>query len=252
MKHDWYKYVASLDVNDPLKVYLREAECYPLLTPEEQKALALRYRETGDREAAHKLITGNLRLVVKIVRGIQEEFLWKNREFPKQILIDLIQEGNLGLMLAVENFDPYREVMLSSYASFRIKRFVRNFIRDERGGSLSMDAPLQAKDAPPQDDFRKNLHDVLPDPGPQADEVLADVEHMQAFSQKLEEFRQTLNVKELDIMESRILVDQPGTLKKIADRHGVTYGRVRQIEDKLIPKLRNFLQSDNQKISKSL
>ncbi len=231
------KFTPNNTDNSLFQVYRREVKRYPLLTLEEKRALAIRYRKTGDREAAHKLITSNLRLVVKIVLDIQKEFLRNDWEFPKQFLMDLIQEGNLGLILAVENFDPYREVKLSYYASFRIKRFVRNFIREEEAGNLSMDAPLE-------DDSKKSLHDVLEASWPQADEALEaleDSKHMEVYDQKLDEFRQTLNAKELDILDTRILVDNPCTLMEFADRHSVTHGRVRQIEDRLIQKIRCYL-----------
>jgi DNA-directed RNA polymerase sigma subunit (sigma70/sigma32) len=108
---------------DPLfRVYLREMNGYSLLTPEEEKSLAIRYRETGDREATHKLVTGSLRLVVKIVLDIQKEFKRKGRKFPEQLLMDLIQEGNLGLIWAVEKFDPYNGAKLSSYSSIWIEK----------------------------------------------------------------------------------------------------------------------------------
>jgi RNA polymerase sigma-32 factor len=98
---------------DPLQAYLREANRFTLLTPEEEKTLTIRYRETGDKEVAYKLITSNLRLVIKIALEFQKYWM-KN-------LLDLIQEGNIGLMQAIKKFDPYRGIKLSYYASFWIK-----------------------------------------------------------------------------------------------------------------------------------
>jgi RNA polymerase sigma-32 factor len=83
---------------DPLQTYLREANRYALLTPEEEKTLTVLYRETGDKEVAYKLITSNLRLVIKIALEFQKYWM-KN-------LLDLIQEGNIGLMQAIKKFDP--------------------------------------------------------------------------------------------------------------------------------------------------
>ncbi|NIQ40441.1 MAG: sigma-70 family RNA polymerase sigma factor [Proteobacteria bacterium] len=105
---------------DPLHRYLAEMRRYPLLDPEEEKALAIRYRERGDLEAAYKLVVSNLRLVVKIALEYYNSWLTG--------LLDLIQEGNIGLMLAVKKFDPYRGVRLPYYASFWIRAYILRFI----------------------------------------------------------------------------------------------------------------------------
>ena len=107
---------------DPLQRYLTEINRYPLLHPEEEKQLAQDYVETGNPEAAYRLITANLRLVVKIALDFQR-YWTKN-------LLDLIQEGNIGLMQAVKKFDPYRGIKFSYYASFWIKAYMLKFIMD--------------------------------------------------------------------------------------------------------------------------
>lgn len=107
---------------DPLQRYFQELSHYELLTKKEEKELAVRAREDGDREAALRLVTSNLRLVVKIAIDFQR--LWM------QNLLDLIQEGNIGLMQAVQKFDPYRGVKFSYYASFWIKAYILKFIMD--------------------------------------------------------------------------------------------------------------------------
>ncbi len=112
----------SLIPYDPLKHYLMEIKRYPLLTREEEQRLAIRYREKGDMEAAYRLITSNLRLVVKIAISFQRHWM--------RNLMDLIQEGNIGLMQAVKKFDPYRGYKLSYYASFWIKAYIIKFIMD--------------------------------------------------------------------------------------------------------------------------
>src|SRR5688500_1076017 len=86
---------------DPLQRYLAEIRRFPLLTREEEHRLAVEYKEYGKVEAAYKLVTANLRLVVMIAREYQKAF---------RNLLDLVQEGNMGLMEAVKNFDPYRGV----------------------------------------------------------------------------------------------------------------------------------------------
>jgi len=107
---------------DPLQRYLQELSQYELLTKQEEREFAIRVQEEGDREAALRLVTSNLRLVVKIAIDFQR--LWM------QNLLDLIQEGNIGLMQAVQKFDPYRGVKFSYYASFWIKAYILKFIMD--------------------------------------------------------------------------------------------------------------------------
>ena len=102
----------ALEVFDPLKKYLVEIRKFPLLSREEEMELGRRWRDQKDRMAAYRLVVSNLRLVVKIAFGYQRAYA---------NLLDLIQEGNLGLMQAVRKFDPYREVKLSSYASWWIR-----------------------------------------------------------------------------------------------------------------------------------
>lgn len=107
---------------DPLQRYLTEISQYRLLTRDEERELAKRVQEVGDEEAAYVLVTANLRLVVKIALEFQRVWM--------QNLLDLIQEGNIGLMQAVTKFDPYKNVKFSYYASFWIKAYILKFIMD--------------------------------------------------------------------------------------------------------------------------
>jgi RNA polymerase sigma-32 factor len=99
--------------------YLRSLEFVRVLPPEEERALARSYREHGDATAAARLVEGNLRLVVKIA----EEY-----GRGEDQLMDLIQEGNLGLLHALEKFDPERGVKLSSYAAWWIRAYILKFL----------------------------------------------------------------------------------------------------------------------------
>ncbi len=112
----------SLVKYDPLHRYLAEISKYSLLTREEEIDYAKRVQEHGDEEAAYVLVTANLRLVVKIALEFQRVWM--------QNLLDLIQEGNIGLMQAVTKFDPYKNVKFSYYASFWIKAYILKFIMD--------------------------------------------------------------------------------------------------------------------------
>ncbi|MBI9084357.1 MAG: RNA polymerase factor sigma-32 [Desulfobacterales bacterium] len=107
---------------DPLQSYLSEISRYKLLTRDQERELGILVREEGDTDAAYRLVTSNLRLVVKIALEFQR--IWM------QNLLDLIQEGNIGLMQAVKKFDPYKNVKFSYYSSFWIKAYILKFIMD--------------------------------------------------------------------------------------------------------------------------
>lgn len=109
-------------LNIPLQAYLKNVKRHPLLTKEEELEAFKKYRNFGDQEAKNLLIVSNLRLVLKIALAYG-----RRSRFPA---IDLIQEGNLGLIRAVEKYDPYREAKFSYYASFWIKAFILKYIMD--------------------------------------------------------------------------------------------------------------------------
>jgi RNA polymerase sigma-32 factor len=268
---------------DPLQAYLAEVRRIPLLTPEEEKALTVRYRETGDRAIAYDLVTANLRLVVKIALDYQRQWMLN--------LMDLIQEGNLGLMQAVKNFDPYRGAKLSYYASYWIKAYILKFVMDnwrlvkigttqvqrklffnlqkeknrlEKMGFYPGPARLAeafetgedkviemeqrlgdwepSLDHPVGDDWRETRGDMISDTAELFDTRIANAELQQIFSSKLLDFKETIDAKELEILEQRILSEEPVTLQSIGDRYGITKERVRQIESRLVAKIRTYME----------
>ncbi|MCP4717063.1 MAG: sigma-70 family RNA polymerase sigma factor [Deltaproteobacteria bacterium] len=270
---------------DPLQSYLMEVRKIQLLVPQEEKALAVRYRETGDAQAAYKLVTANLRLVVKIALEHQRQWMMS--------LQDLIQEGNLGLMQAVKNFDPYRGVKLSYYASYWIKAYILKYIMDnwklvkigttqvqrklffnlqkeknrlEKMGFYPGPARLAealgtdedkvvemeqrlgdwepSLDQPVGDDWKETRGDMLSADDELFDEGLADNELQQIFNLKLEGFRQLADEKEQDILEKRLLASRPETLQAIGDIYGITKERVRQIENRLKQKIRQYMEEE--------
>ncbi len=107
--------------HDPLKAYMNEVTRHPLLTREEEVSLARHFRATGDVKAAYRLVASNLRLVVKLAHEYHRNPL---------ALLDLVQEGNIGLMQAVRKFDPERGVKLSSYAAWWIRAYILRYIMD--------------------------------------------------------------------------------------------------------------------------
>ncbi|HEY3235742.1 MAG TPA: RNA polymerase factor sigma-32 [Polyangiaceae bacterium] len=104
---------------DALQTYMREVQHHALLSPDEEHQLAVRYAQTGNVQSAAKLVTANLRLVVKIAYEYRRAY---------RNMMDLIQEGNIGLMQAVKRYDPYRGVKLSSYAAWWIRAYMLRFI----------------------------------------------------------------------------------------------------------------------------
>ena len=106
---------------DPLSMYLAEVKKYKPLTREDEHELAIRYYKSGDVDAAYRLIMANLRLVIKI--AFESHRAWAN-------IMDLIQEGNIGLMLAMKKFDPYRGIRLPTYATWWIRAYILKFILD--------------------------------------------------------------------------------------------------------------------------
>lgn len=115
------KPTTALKVQDPLTLYLKEISRYKLLTPEEEQELTAELLRTGDIDVAKKLVLANLRLVVKI--AMEYRSAYKN-------VMDLIQEGNIGLMKAVSKYDPTKGAKLSYYASWWIKSYILKFILD--------------------------------------------------------------------------------------------------------------------------
>ncbi len=277
----------SLARRDPLALYMSETRRYPLLTPEEEKDLAVKLVEHGDTAAARRLIEANLRLVVKIAY----EYRRAHRN-----LLDLVQEGNIGLIQAVSKFDPYRGVKLSSYAAFWIRAYILKFIlnnwrlvkigttqaqrklffnlRKERekleqlgfapttallaekldvsekdviemerrlaAPEASLDAPMGSGD----DDGARTRLDYLPSDDDRPDRAVAQSEFSQLLRGKLEEFAKTLEGREQTIFRERWLTEDPLTLQEIGDRYNVSRERARQLEKRMLDRLKKFLEAE--------
>ena len=111
----------SIEPVDALTRYMAELARHAPISREEEHALAVRWREEGDVDAARRLVLANLRLVVKI--AMEYRRAWTQ-------VLDLIQEGNLGLVQAVQRFDPYQGVKLSSYGAYWIRAYILKYILD--------------------------------------------------------------------------------------------------------------------------
>jgi RNA polymerase sigma-32 factor len=275
----------SLVAYDPLQAYLWEIRRYTLLTKEEEIELAIRYREKNDLKAAHKLVLANLRLVVKIAMDFHR--YWMNN------LMDLIQEGNVGLMQAVRKFDPHKGIKFSYYASFWIKAYILKFIMEnwklvkigttqaqrklffnltkekERLLSLGYDPEpkllaerLDVKqdeiiemaqrlggwevslDAPVKEDAKQDYGSFLPSSDRAIDEQISRKERGNLLREKLQEYRGTLSGKQRDIFDNRILSEDPLTLQELGDKYNISRERVRQIQEKILTKAKEWLTEE--------
>ncbi len=277
---------SALSRRDPLGVYMRDVGRYPLLSKEEEHDLAVQYFEKGDVEAAKRLVTSNLRLVVKIAYDYRQAY--KN-------ILDLVQEGNIGLMQAVKKYDPYKGVKLSSYAAWWIRAYVLRYILNNHrlvkvgttqaqrklffnlqkekarlsamgiepsaeliaeslnvperdvvsmdmrlaAGDASLDAPVGTSEGRPVARI-----ELLPSEGERIDEALADAQLGDQFTVKIGEFGKTLKGKEATIFRERLVAEDPKTLQALGDDFGVSRERVRQIEKRLLQKLKDFLRQE--------
>ena len=279
---------ASIARYDPMAAYLREVQRHPLLTPEQTRELAVRFVTSQDAAAAASLVTANLRLVVKIA--------YEYRRAYKNIM-DLVQEGNIGLMQAVKRYDPYRGVKLSSYAAWWIRAYILRFIlnnwrlvklgttqaqrklffnlRKKRAELVAlgvdptnaeiakrlnvpesdvaeMDVRLTSNekslDAPVGDAEGRSIAkvDMMPslEQGPES--MVADEELQALLKEKLRGFRETLDGKdkEMAIFDERLIAEDPLTLQELGDRFGISRERVRQLEQRLTSRLRDYLKQE--------
>jgi RNA polymerase sigma-32 factor len=276
---------------DPLSRYLAEVRRFPLLTREEEIEIAKRYQKHGDPADAYRLVTANLRLVVKIAM----EFARASKN-----LLDLIQEGNVGLMEAVKNFDPYRGIRFPSYAVWWIRAYIYRYlinnwrlvkigttqaqrklffnlrketerletegfapqpklIAQRMGVKESEVREMQERmaqsevslDQPVPGTEDTHLLDVIPDPSRNPEEAAANQEFRNFAREKVQEFEKQLQDKELEIFRARLLADEPVTLQEIGERFGISRERVRQIETRLKKRLRDFLKSQGSDIEQT-
>ncbi|MEZ4354664.1 MAG: RNA polymerase factor sigma-32 [Myxococcota bacterium] len=269
-----------------LSAYMSQLRHYAPISREEEHELAVRWVEDGDVDAAKMLVLSNLRLVVKI--AMEYRRAWTNT-------LDLIQEGNVGLMEAVQRFDPYQGVKLSSYAVYWIRAYVLKYILDnmrsvrlgttrasrklffrlnkekrelERQGyeveprllaerlevseqdvidmetrlsrpDLSFDAPLRSDEADGM-----TVGDRMAAPGIDSETSVGTSELRQVFLEQIEAFAEALGERDLQILRERILAEEPRTLAELGEAFSVSRERVRQLEAKLVKRLRTYMEEN--------
>ena len=274
----------SLARYDPLQHYMAEIRRYRYLTKEEEMRLAIKYKEEGDLDAISKLIMANLKLVIII--AMEYKRIGIN-------MMDLIQEGNLGLMQAVKKFDPYRNLRLVTYATWWVKAYMLRYIMNnwrlvkivttqaqrklffnlmkekarlealgyEAGPKLlaselgvkekeviEMDQRLGSQDMsldePLSEDSESTLLNVLSSGETAVVDRLADDQVSSIFKEKVAEFSEGLNERDLDILQNRILSEEPKSLSEIGRKYDISKERVRQLEGNIIKRLKEYLQRE--------
>jgi len=271
-------------VPDAFDHYMTQVNRFDLLSREDEVALARRYRLDGDIDAAHRLITSNLRFVVKVAN--------EYRHYGVK-LIDLVQEGNIGLMMAVKKFDPERGIRLISYAVWWIRAYIQNFIlkswslvkigttqaqkklffklKQTKAALLrltgqedeveiadrldvsttevaEMSARLSSRDASLDLELVEGddytLLSTLADERDNQEQLLAEKEQQTAARALAGQALATLNSREQTIIRARILDDDQLTLQELADRFGISRERVRQLEQNALKKMKGALCSN--------
>ncbi|MBK5275175.1 MAG: RNA polymerase sigma factor RpoH [Desulfuromonadales bacterium] len=268
-------------VSDSLSLYLAEIRKFSLLSEEDEHRYAVKFFEEKDLEAAHTLITSNLRFVVKVA-GEYRHYGLK--------MIDLIQEGNVGLMMAVKKYNPYKGIRLISYAVWWIRAYIQNHImstwsllkigttqaqrklffklRETKNAILKMncgeedshsaalalnvsDKEVAEMEQRLQGDFCLDAElsgtdgvtalEGLVDDRKNQEERLAEFQENQLLQQQVAQAVSGLNEKERFIIERRITADDPLTLQEIATHFSISRERVRQIEEGALKKVKNSL-----------
>jgi RNA polymerase sigma-32 factor len=271
---------------DALSAYMAQLAHHAPISREEEQTLARRWVESGDVEAARQLVLSNLRLVVKI--AMEYRRAWVN-------VLDLIQDGNLGLLEAVQRFDPTKGVKLSTYAAYWIRAYILKYILDnfriirlgttraqrklffrlnkekrelERQGFevtpqllaerlevdesevVDMDLRLSRSDQSMNAPIRRDegdgaeFGDFVIGALPSAEENVADRELRRVFMERVGAFRETLGERDRKVLEERILADEPKTLAELGEEFDVSRERVRQLEARIMKRLRDYMQQE--------
>jgi RNA polymerase sigma-32 factor len=267
------------------QIYFRDLRRHKLLDAGREKELARRFRVKKDDQALQKLIKGNLRLVVKIAKGF-----WTGNGTS---FIDLIQEGNMGLVKAARKYDPGKKAKFSHYASFWIKAYMYRYMMDnyrfvrigkkqsqrklfynlkktktqlEQEGIEPSPAEIARRlRVPPKDLIEIQQHlenpevslndpvrgrhnseklDLLAETSLSVEEKFETYQLRNLLLDNAREFKKNLDRRETDILEQRILAEKPKTLKILGDTYGVSRERIRQVESRIIERLRAYLLNE--------
>ncbi|MBI4820165.1 MAG: sigma-70 family RNA polymerase sigma factor [Deltaproteobacteria bacterium] len=230
--------------NDPeYQRYFAEIERYPLLDRQTEVELA-RAARNGDKEAAERLVTSHLRFVVKVALEYKGSGLR---------LLDLIQEGSVGLMRAVELYDPERGNRLLTYGVHWIRAYIRSFVAKHKS---VVSRPVPKSDRPKipmgrdlslaehgTDDERSLEELLLVDDSETPAEALIERDHDRAVALAVERAMKSLGERERYIIRQRFLGEEPTTLQDIGVKLGLSRERVRQLEARAKARLEKALRA---------
>jgi RNA polymerase sigma-32 factor len=280
----------ALVPQDSLGRYLAEIRRYPLLTPEEEHRLAVEFKEYGDLKAAYRLVTANLRLVVMIARRYESAFrnlfdliqegniglmeavkkfdpyrgirfpsyaVWWIRAYIIRYLMNNFRMVKVGTTQAQRRlfFNLQKEKQRLEAEGFEITpKLIARRLEVKPSEVIEMDQRMSARDvsvdAPIGPGEEGTMLDFLPSEQTTEDAV-ANAQYQRAMSERMREFGQTLSGKDRTIFEERLLAEEPKTLQEIGEMYGISRERVRQIEERLKRRLREFLVADEKDVEAS-
>lgn len=239
------------------RLYSRDVHSNPMLPPAEQEALALRYARNRDPRDAQRLVLANLRLVITIARSLGGA--------TRPDLMDLIQEGNAGLMVAIERFDPTRGSKLSTYAAFWIRAFilrhmmevshaVRTTTREGRRQFFARTLPKDVRlDAPAGRGAEHNggarptrLDFMAADDGSRPDVIAEEQESLRRLQAAVTRLGTTLDERQRMILAERMLSESPRPLRQLGAAIDLSGERVRQVEQDMLARLRTLVVDPHQ------
>jgi RNA polymerase primary sigma factor len=230
-----------------LSRYLSSLGKRPQLTREQEYELGAKAR-AGDAEAVRILAESNLAFVVAVARK------YANRGAR---IDDLIQEGNVGLMKAIEHFDPAKNVRFATYAVWWIRAYITRYLKDNRSqvrggeGERKVMADLSL-DVTVDEDGETTFLDRLQDGGPGPDDNFLSKEKDEEVREALARVKKRIGDLGWDILQERLTQDKPTTLEELGARWGVSRERVRQVELKTKTFLARYLEGFNRDGESSL
>lgn len=271
----------SIAVVDPLTRYLQEVSRYPYLSAKEERELAIRYREKGDIQAARKLVEAHLRLVVKIAMEYRKAY-YNTLDLIQEGSVGLMIAAKKFDPDKGARFSYYASLWIRSYIlkyildNFRLikigttkdqKKLFFNLMREKqkmealgyKADKKTLARSLKVSEKAVEEMGRRLtqpeyaldgpvaggealLKDFIPVDVKPADEQLAAKETQDILQEKLAEFMENLKARELKIFKQRLMADLPITLQEIANEYGISKERVRQIEERIIERLKDFFK----------
>jgi RNA polymerase primary sigma factor len=233
--------MASSFARENIAPYLRQMGGRPQLTREQEYALVRRARK-GDERARETLAVSNLAFVVSVAK----KFAHRGAR-----LDDLVQEGNVGLMKAIEHFDPKKNVRFATYAVWWIRAYITRYLKDNRsqvrGGESERGSMVDfSLDVTIDEDGETTFLERLEEPSASPQESFIGKEQDEEVQAALAKVKKRIGDLGWDIVQERLTQDKPRTLEELGQRWGVSRERVRQVELKTKHFLARYLSAFNQ------